>query len=193
MNFKKVISMSIVSILAACGGGNGQTEQEDKTSTIVEVDIHQLPDMNYEQDHMFYYKNFNELSLSSLDDQTMNTYLQSEPWSSNQITGNGTIVESQIDNDYELEVRLPAHTVKEGMKAYIPLANIIEFENREKLYFSIKIRFGGLGQEDFAFGKGGKLPGLALKVPGLSTASSCKSIGANEGTSMRHMWLPQGL
>ncbi|QUM76514.1 hypothetical protein HWV00_09895 [Moritella sp. 24] len=169
------------SFLVACGGSStDENNQSGQTDPLDPAKIHDVvPNVNYNNSSiMIDHINFDGRQNGKYTSDMFNTDFNNE-WGS--VTGDANILDR--NGSKELAVTHPKGHYKKGISGGKDLNEFNE------VYFSYEITFG----KDYDFSMGGKMPGLAGLNPNVSAKpDGCKTIGEDEGFSLRSMFREDG-
>ena len=199
---KKILPCIFITLfLTACGSSSGDNSSSSGSNTdpivpelpdvpnvpdVPDVDvpldpnnIHDVvPNVDYNSSAIFDYVNFDERSNGEYTEEMFDTDFNNE-WES--ITGSANILDK--NGSKVLAITHPKDYYKKGISSGKKLNEFNE------LYFSYQITFG----ENYDFSMGGKMPGLAGLNPNVSSKpDGCKTIGEDEGFSLRSMFRENG-
>ncbi|NQZ91788.1 MAG: hypothetical protein HRT97_05520 [Moritella sp.] len=197
---KKILPCIFITLfLTACGGSGSDANDNDQSDipvvpeipvdvpVVPEVpevpadpeNIHDVvPDVDYNSSSIFDYVNFDERTNGEYTEDMFDTDFNNE-WES--ITGSANILDR--NGSKVLAITHPKDHYKKGISSG---KNLNEFN---ELYFSYQITFG----KNYDFSMGGKMPGLAGLNPNVSEKpDGCKTIGEDEGFSLRSMFREDG-
>lgn len=181
---KLLICVFTGTLLVACGGSSTNPDNQGPdpvpSPDLDPAKIHDVvPYVDYENAPGIIDKiDFENRQVDTYTESMFNTDFNNE-WGS--ITGSANIINE--NNSNKLAVTHPVGHYKKGISAGKELNEFNE------LYFSYEITFG----KDYDFSMGGKMPGLSGLNPNVSAKpDGCKTIGEDEGFSLRSMFREDG-